>query len=275
MIENMFALLFGLCWGSFLNVCIYRMPLDKSLARPGSSCTKCSTPIKWYDNVPVLSFLILGGQCRKCKEKISWRYPLVEIITGIMCLVLFMKFGLTLDFFRYAFFFCLLIVVSFIDIDYHAIPGSLCFIGVCVGFLFSIADTAAFLKSGGSDLLAFPFVIAFNGMIFGFGFSYMFKFFGDFFISFYLAWRKKESIEGETESLGLGDVDFMGVIGIFLGWKSAILIFFLAPFMAVVYAVFAFIFKKSHLIPYLPYLSMATLVVFFWGSNIWRMVFNF
>jgi leader peptidase (prepilin peptidase)/N-methyltransferase len=169
---------------------------------------------------------------------------------------------------KYVFFFSLLTIVSFIDIDYHAIPAYICFTGILIGLVFSLVRSYSYLKAGILDFHHWPIWVSLQGLIMGFGFTYLFKFFGDIFISLYLALRKKESIEGEKESLGLGDVDFMGMVGVFLGAKQVIFVFFLAPFFALAYSVFALIFKKSHLIPYLPYLSLATLVVFFWGEKI-------
>jgi prepilin signal peptidase PulO-like enzyme (type II secretory pathway) len=124
------------------------------------------------------------------------------------------------------------------------------------------------------DIRFFPIFQAFKGLLFGLGFTYLFKLFGDIFVSIYLALRKKESIEGEKESLGLGDVDFMGVVGIFLGIKAVVIVFFLAPFFALAYSVLAMVFKKTHLIPYLPYLSLASVAVFFWGNQIMKFAIN-
>lgn len=277
MIEQIIIFIFGSCVGSFLNVCIYRLPKDKSIVFPGSSCPKCNTPIKWYDNIPILSFLFLKGRCRNCKDKISLRYPLVELITATLFLVLYLKLGLTIELAKYIFLFSLLVIVSFIDIEYHAIPVHLCFVGIIVGLLFSFWPTLRLFKVGVFDLEVLPLFRALKGLFFGFGFTYAFKFFGDIGIDFYLKLRKQESIEGERESLGLGDVDFMGMVGVFLGIHSpvsgfvvwdVVLVFFLAPFIALLYSIFAVIFKKSHLIPYLPYLSLATIIVFFWGNKI-------
>lgn len=275
MIEKIFAFIAGTFVGSFLNVCIYRLPKEKSIVAPRSSCVKCNTSIKWYDNIPILSFIFLLGKCRSCKEKISLRYPLVEIITGLFFFVLYLKLGLTLTFFKFIFFFCLLIAVSFIDIDYHAIPAFLCIGGIAVGLLINVWSSLQMVQSGQGPLIigAIPFVRAFKGLIFGLGFTYLFKIFGDLFIDFYLNLRKKESIEGERESLGLGDVDFMGMVGVFMGVKAVVFVFFLAPFLAVLYSIFALIFKKSHLIPYLPYLSLASVVIYFWGDKIIRFIF--
>jgi len=264
--EYVFAFIAGACIGSFMNVCIYRLPKDLSIVRPRSFCTKCNSFIKWYDNIPLISFLFLRGRCRKCHATISWRYPLVEFIAGALFLFLYWRHGLSVDFFRFTFFFCLLTVMSFIDIDYHAIPVSLCVVGIIVGLAFSIYETVMYFLAGYMTL--FPLLHAFKGLLFGFGFAYLFKFFGDVFLHIYLSLRKKESIEGEQESLGLGDVDFMGMVGVYLGSVFVVTTFFIAPFIAVVYSVFALDFKKSHLIPYLPYLSAGAFISYMWGGNI-------
>ena len=273
MLERIFVFMMGTCVGSFLNVCIYRLPKDSSIVKPRSFCPKCNNSIKWYDNLPLLSFILLRGKCRDCHQKISLRYPLVELITGLLFLALYAKFGLSWTFVKFVFFFCLLVLTSFIDIDYHAIPAYLCVICIAVGLAFVLWPSFELLNNGEFDLKNIPIFIAFRGMLFGFGFSYFFKFFGDIFIDFYLKLRKKESIEGERESLGLGDVDFMGMVGVFLGIKAVLLTFFLAPFFAILYSIFALIFKKSHLIPYLPYLSLAAITIFFWGDRILSFIF--
>jgi leader peptidase (prepilin peptidase)/N-methyltransferase len=194
------------------------------------------------------------------------RYFIVEVITAFLFLFLYSRFGLTIDFFRFAFFFALLVVVSFIDIEYHAIPVQLCFIGIIVGILFTIQETIVLFDAGYRNSL--PLFESFKGLIFGLGFTYLFKFFGDVLLSLYLSFIKKESIEGETEALGLGDVDFMGLVGVFLGAKLVVTTFFIAPFIALIYSIIAIVFKKSHLIPYLPYLSLGALISFLWGSQI-------
>tara|TARA_B100000315_G_C14542137_1_gene571467 strand:- start:454 stop:1146 length:693 start_codon:yes stop_codon:yes gene_type:complete len=230
--------------------------------------------------------LLLGGKCRKCSVKIPIRYPLVELITSILIGVLYLFFGWSLLWIEFSVFFSLLILVSFIDIDYHAIPVYLCVVGIAIGLVF------AFFKSGSIVNIVVDFLRIFNfsqaqnitraptpffnstiGLLFGLGFTYLFKLFGDVFLSVYLSIRKKDSIEGEKEAMGLGDVDFMGMVGVFLGWKAVIPVFFIAPLFGVVYSVFALIFKKSHLMPYLPYLSLSTLTIFFWGDKILNFLF--
>lgn len=267
-IDMVFAFVFGAAIGSFLNVCIYRLPKDLSIVRPPSACPSCSASIAWFDNIPIISWLVLGGKCRACKAPISARYCIVELLTAIVFFILYAKFGLTLVFFKFVIFFCLLIVVSCIDIDYHAIPVYLCFLGIVVGMGFACVESFLQLRGGFFDISQLAAIRAGKALIFGFGFSYLFKFFGDVLLSFYLAWRKKENIEGETEALGLGDVDFMGMVGVFMGISASVVTFFAAPIIALGYAVIAVVFKKSHLIPYLPYLSAGAVVAFFWGNAI-------
>lgn len=267
------AFIIGSCIGSFLNVCISRLPKNVSIIKPASFCPQCKTPIKWHDNIPVLSYILLRGKCRNCRQGISLRYPLVEFIAGVLFVIVYMKLGITFAFLKFIFFFSLLVVISFIDIDYRAVPVYLCFIGIIVGLAFSMGESIAIFKKGSLGGTALPIVASFKGLIVGFGFTYLFKFFGDIVVSMYLHLRKKESIDGEKEALGLGDVDFLGMAGVFLGASQAILIFFIAPFIALFYSVFALIFKKSHVIPYLPYLSLATLVVFLWGNRILGFIF--
>jgi leader peptidase (prepilin peptidase)/N-methyltransferase len=282
---KIFLFILGTCFGSFINVCIWRIPKELSIVKPASFCPKCNKPIKWYDNIPILSYIFLKGRCRYCKGKISFRYPFVELLCGIILVILYLKFGLSLNFLKYLFFFYFLILVSFIDIDYRALPAYLCFLAIIVGLIFSLLESNLFeVFSDISKLINFfktatfpyftsSFFRSLEGLVFGLGFVYLFKLFGDIFISIYLSLRKKDSIEGEKEALGLGDVDFMGMIGVFLGANSVIFIFFLAPFFALVYSIFALIFKKSHLIPYLPYLSLASLVWFFFKDNILNFLF--
>jgi len=272
MLAKIFSFIFGACIGSFLNVCIYRIPRNLSIIKPASFCPHCKKPIKWYDNIPILSFIFLAGRCRYCQEKISFRYPVVELVTAFLVLFLYSRYGLGLIFFKFLFLFSLLVIVSFIDIEFRALPVYLCFLGILVGLVFALVDTLTLLKQKLFFEQNLPLFISFKGLIFGLGFTYLFKLFGDIFLEFYLNLRGKESIEGEKESLGLGDVDFMGMIGTFLGVKCVVLTFFIAPFIALFYVLFALILKKSHIIPYLPYLSLAAFISFLWGDKILKLV---
>jgi leader peptidase (prepilin peptidase)/N-methyltransferase len=267
-IVKIIVFIFGSCVGSFLNVCIYRLPKEISIIKPRSFCPKCNASVKWYDNIPILSFIFLKGKCRHCRQRISFRYLFVEFASSLLFLLIYLNFGLTFQFFFYTFFFSLLIIVSFIDIDYHAIPDFLCILGILVGLIFTFTESIVIFIKSPVGLKTLPAFKSLVGLIFGLGFTYLFKIFGDFFLGFYLRLRKRDSIEGERESLGLGDVDFMGLVGVFMGIVNAVVVFMLAPFIALIYSIFALIFKKSHLISYLPYLSLAAIVAFFWGDKI-------
>lgn len=268
MLEKVAVFIFGGCVGSFLNVCIYRLPRDLSIVMPPSFCPHCKTPISWFDNIPILSYLVLRGRSRCCRKRISIRYPLVELITAVLFVFLFIYLGsfFSLVFLKYAFLFSFLVVVSVIDIDYHAIPAYLCFLGIIVGLGFSVYETIVAFRHGYVENLAI--VAAFKNLLFALGFAYFFKLLGDVGLGAYLSLRRKDSIEGEREALGLGDVDFLGLVGVFLGFKAAVLTFFIAPFIALFYTIFALLFKRSHLIPYLPYLSVAAFIAFLWGNDI-------
>ena len=276
--EGIFIFLFGLCVGSFLNVCIYRLPRQLSLVKPSSFCPKCKVPIKWYDNIPLISFLILRGRCRNCRGRISFRYFLVEALTGLVFLFTYVKLGLSIISLKYIVLFSFCIVVSFIDIDYRAIPGWVCVFGMVLGLSFALIESFLFLKE--QDLISLslsklPLIQSFLGLFLCIGLSYFLKLMGDFFLWIYLTLKKKDSIEGEKEALGLGDVDFLGMVGAFLGWELGFLVFFLAPIVSLVYGIYIIVFKKSHLIAYLPFLSIAVFIASFWGLNIIKFFFPF
>lgn len=259
-LNGFMVVVLGLCVGSFLNVGIVRLPKEQTI-RGRSRCVRCGRVIPWHDNIPLFSYLMLKGKCRFCKAPISVRYFVVEALAGIAFLALYLKFDFSFYLLKYGFLFSLLLLTSFIDIEHHSIPSSICPMGIAAAVLFAAAES---LQRGSGDFAVFYLM----SIIVTAGAAYLFKLFGDECIALYLALRKKESIEGETEALGLGDVDFMAMIGGFLGWKIALVAFFVAPFLAMVYGIAAIIFKKSHLIPYLPYLSAGVIVAFLWGNVI-------
>jgi len=153
--------IFGICIGSFLNVCIYRLPHSKSIVHPPSACPGCDTPIRSYDNIPILSFLLLRGKCRTCKTVISIRYPLVELMVGLFAVCAYLKFGLTLEALIIYIFIASLVVITFIDIDYRIIPDAISLPGIPIGFAASFflpaitykESLAGILVGGGSLLL--------------------------------------------------------------------------------------------------------------------------
>jgi leader peptidase (prepilin peptidase)/N-methyltransferase len=189
------ALLVGLAIGSFLNVCIHRIPAGRSVVWPGSRCPSCSTPIAWYDNLPLLSWLWLRGRCRACRARIGTRYPLVELAGGGLAVLSVARFGLT-PWTAVAFAFaCALLVVSVIDLDEGIIPDVISLPGILIG----LAASAA--VPGGVGLWD-----AFAGACLGGGLLWVVA----------AAYQRAAGIEG----LGLGDVKLLAMIGAFLGWQS-------------------------------------------------------
>jgi len=188
------AFVVGACVGSFLNVCIYRLPEDESLVRPGSRCSRCGTPIAWRDNIPLLSWLLLAARCRACRAPISARYPLVEAATGGLAVLALARFGPSAEAAVAFLFTAALLLVTFIDLDHRFIPDEVSLPGIVVGL------GAAFLpgRIGPLDALA--------GTILGGG------------VLWAVAWTY-ERLTG-VEGMGFGDVKLLAMIGAFLGWQA-------------------------------------------------------
>ncbi len=243
-IASIFVLLLGLIIGSFSNVCIYRIPRNESLIRPGSHCPKCNQPIKFYDNIPLVSFIILRGKCRYCKEKISWQYPLVEFLTAVFYLLLFLRYGLQLVTFVYMFFCSALIIITFIDLKENIIPDVLSLPFLLLGFLMSfflknlspINSLLGILAGGGVLLL-----VAILG-------SFLFK----------------------KEAMGGGDIKLAAMVGAFLGWRLTLLSLFLSFFTGAIIGIVILIKNKgeSDPIPFGPFIALGTIIALFFGNSI-------
>lgn len=225
----------GLCFGSFLNVCIYRMPRGLSVTSPRSACPNCKAMIPFYDNVPVLSWLLLGGRCRKCKSKISARYILVELLTAAMFVICYNYFGLSVALLKYATLSFLLIGLIFTDAETKLLPDKLTLTGISLGLFFSVLvpvnDLVSQLLPGivnlpvSSDVgwRLLSFVDALLGAIAGASFIYGAG-------AIYLRAR---GIEG----MGFGDVKLMGMIGAFLGLKLTVLTIFAASIAGSIFGI--------------------------------------
>ena len=247
----------GLTIGSFLNVCIYRIPKKKSLVSPRSFCPACNTPVRWYDNIPVFSYLLLRGHCRDCKANISIRYPLVELLTGYLFVHLYIfvqyRHESPCVFAGYLALCCALIVATFVDLELLIIPNEVTFVGIPLALVFSVLcpglhnepDTLRNFSLAG--IARFDALIAsLLGALMGGGLVFLCSVLGKW------VFRK--------EAMGFGDVKLMGMVGGMVGWKLAVAIFFVAPFFGLFMGIPALIMKKKHLIPYGPFLSLATLV---------------
>ena len=254
----MAVFLFGLIIGSFLNVCIYRMPKGKSVVNPPSACPSCGKLILWYDNIPLVSYAVLGGRCRFCKGRISLRYFTVELLTGLLLAALFAGFGITPKFFAYSVMTCALIVATFIDFEIECIPDEISIGGIIVGLLFAFIFPSVM---GGVTRLH-GFLSSLIGAAIGAGTILVTKIFGT------IVFKKKVEKLGIGSAMGEGDVTLMAMIGSFVGPKLVIFTFFAAPFLGVAPAVFLKYRKGAETIPYGPYLSLAALIAIFFGNRI-------
>lgn len=266
MIAKILVFIFGSIVGSFLNVCIHRMPKSESVVWPRSHCPKCQKRIPGYDNIPFISFILLGGRCRFCREKISLRYPLVELLSAFLTLALFMRFGLSYNFFLFMVMSWGLIIASFVDISYRIIPDEVSVGGMIIGLI--MVSVSGFVFNPFRYNFG-PMLRSLSGIIIGGGIIYLT---GVIFDLVYFKWLKRPAINGETESMGGGDVKLLAMIGAFMGWEKALLTFFIAPFLGIVISIITMIRKNDHTIPYGPFLSLAALISLFWSHKIIQLI---
>lgn len=263
----------GACFGSFFNVVIYRLPKQESIILPSSHCMKCGEPIRWYDNIPILSYFILRGKCRDCGASFSIRYALVELLTAVLFAMVVAKYsykitelgiidgrmvlknilagtGITIF---HLFFIGGLIVATFIDFDHQIIPNEVTFTGIPIGI---IASTL-FLEIQGQDSRIWGFLfslisaIAAGGVLFLIG-----------------------EIAGKIlkkEAMGFGDVKLLAMIGAFIGWKLTAICLFLASLSGAAVGISLIALKKvewQSRIPFGPYIVLGALISYFWGIKI-------
>ena len=227
---------FGLAIGSFSNVCIYRLPKKESVVFPVSHCTACSAPVRPFDNIPVISYLILGGKCRDCKEGISVVYLIIEAITGLLLLAGFCKFGLTFDFLIYTVVAPALIIITAIDIEHQIIPDVITLPGLVLGL------------AAGSYTIGY--IDSFLGFLVGGGLFYLLAVLSN-------------------GGMGGGDIKYIAAAGALLGWQKVLLIIFIGAFLGSFVGLFQIaVQKKSRksLIPFGPFLAAATLITLFYGN---------
>lgn len=266
MIAQLFVFIFGSIVGSFLNVCIHRMPKSESVVWPRSHCPKCTKRIPAYDNIPFISFILLRGRCRFCKEKISLRYPLVEFITAFLFTVLFIRYGLSYNFFFYLVLTSALIIATFVDIAHRIIPDEVSIGGLIIGFILNSIRGFNLIPLSFSFK---PLVSSLSGIIVGAGVIYLT---GWLFDLVYFKWLKNPPLDGQTESMGGGDVKLLAMIGAFLGAPRTLLTFFIAPFFGAIIGIINLVAKKEHTIPYGPFLSLAALLSIFFSHKILRLL---
>ncbi|MBF0619933.1 MAG: prepilin peptidase [Candidatus Omnitrophica bacterium] len=240
----------GAMIGSFLNVCILRLAKEQSVVSPGSHCLKCGKPVQWFDNIPVISYLVLRGKCRSCGVPFSVRYLLIELLTAGVFLGLYLYFGLTWVLLPYLLMLSGFIVATFTDFDERIIPDEVSVGGMVVGLLIS----PLIPQLHGTDIWWQALLQSVLGVIVGGGSIYLMGAIGE--------WIFKK------EAMGGGDVKLLAMIGAFMGWKMALLTFFIAPFFGAVVGIIEKIRTKESAIAYGPYLVMGALVSLFWGNRI-------
>jgi leader peptidase (prepilin peptidase)/N-methyltransferase len=262
------AFLLGLVIGSFLNVCILRIPADKSIVLPSSSCTKCGKAIAPYDNIPVLSWVLLRGKCRNCKTKISAMYPAVELLTGILFLACYLVFGPSVEALKWAVFAALLVVLTITDLRERILPDEVNFFGLGAGLLFSfftvpLDGTALWISSRWFDFppprMALSFADAVLGAVAGSG----------------LLWLVAEGyfrIRGR-EGMGLGDVKMMAAVGAFLGLKRTMMTVLAGSLLGSVIGILLISVSKKgrdYELPFGTFLGAGALLVVFFGTSALR-----
>lgn len=235
--------IFGLLVGSFLNVCIYRIPLNKTIVKGRSYCTSCNSLIPWFCNIPLFSYLFLRGRCRSCKEAISPIYPAVELLNAVLYLLIYSVFGLSVLFLFFAALFSILVIISFIDLKHQIIPDGLLAAMLIVGIGHGIYQTVSFgtpwyLWVIGFFAASLPLFIL--GLIF-------------------------------PEGMGGGDIKLMAAAGLFIGWKLILLSLFLGALYGGIVSIFVILVKKGTrktALPFGPMLSLGIITSVLYGSQL-------
>jgi leader peptidase (prepilin peptidase)/N-methyltransferase len=239
----------GAAVGSFLNVVIYRLPEGQSVVTPRSHCTRCGTTIAWYDNLPVLSWLLLRGRCRSCHAAFSARYPLVELLTGLLLLALVVRFGVGLELLFSFYFACSLLVVTYIDLDHRLIPDRITLPGIAAGLVLAL------LAPGEARWMAVQSWAI--GTLVGGGILWL------------VAWGYH--VATGREGMGGGDVKLLAMIGAFLGWQGVLLTLLLSSFIGSAIGVLVMIRQGADsklAIPFGPFLALGAIIALFWGDRI-------
>jgi leader peptidase (prepilin peptidase)/N-methyltransferase len=263
---GIFVFLFGLIIGSFLNVCIVRIPSGKSIVLPASACPKCGLAIRPYDNIPVVSYLLLGGKCRGCKTKISWMYPLVELLTGLLFLGCFYMFGISVETAKWAAFSAIMVVLVFTDLRERILPDVVNFTGLAIGLVFSLFTkptdgTALWIANHLFDYPPPAPVISLVDAILGAA------------VGGGLLWLVSEAyfkLRGR-EGMGLGDVKMMLMAGAFLGAKRTLLTILAGSLLGSVLGLAVILARRKdaeYELPFGTFLGAGALLVVFFGTPV-------
>lgn len=245
---SLLVFLYGIVIGSFLNVCIYRIPREESIAFPPSHCTNCGYELKWTDLFPILSYIFLRGKCRSCGEKISIKYPLIELLNGAIYVLLFLQFGFSIIFFKYCFFTSIIIVIGMIDFETKFVYRITTGIGLIGGVIFTIIQVIN-NKTVFMDSLI--------GLFIGAGIILL--------------------IVIITRGMGEGDIEIAALCGLFLGIKGILVTLFLSFVIGGIVSVLILALKlkgRKDEIAFGPYLAIGGMVSMLWGSKILEIYMN-
>jgi leader peptidase (prepilin peptidase)/N-methyltransferase len=247
---EVFIFILGLCIGSFLNVCIYRVPASLSIAHPRSLCPQCGNAIAFYDNIPVISYLWLRGTCRHCRVPIGLRYPIVELLGGLFALSSFLKFGLTLEALIYFVFITSLLVVTFIDLDHRIIPDVITLPGIPIFFAASFAVPAV------------TYIDALLGILVGGGSLLV------------VAWTY--SLITKKEGMGGGDIKLLAMMGALVGWQGVVFTIFVASLVGTLSGLLLMLRSRQGMklaVPFGPFLAIGGITYIFFGPQLIRWYF--
>jgi leader peptidase (prepilin peptidase)/N-methyltransferase len=244
---QIFVFLFGAAVGSFLNVVIHRLPREESVVSPPSRCPGCGSRIAWYDNIPILSWLLLRGKCRTCQSPISGQYPLVELLNGLLTFFLFLRYGPTPGFLVLFLLCSSLVAITFIDLEHQIIPDVISLPGILVGFACSSLVTGI----GWKDSLI--------GILVGGGSLFL------------VAWGYE--LLTKKEGMGGGDIKLLAMLGAFFGWRAVLFIIFAASLIGSVVGITLMLVQKKDgklAVPFGPFLAGGALLYIFFGPPIIR-----
>lgn len=251
---TLYIAVLGLVFGCFLNVCIYRIPTKQSIINPPSHCTSCGTRLRPLDLVPVFSYVFLKGSCRYCGKKVSARYPMVELLTAAIFVLLYFRFSLSIEFLAATFFSCILICLAFIDFDLKIIPNGLVIAGLIGGIALLLYNLFYPVSMYGDRVWYNPLL----GIICGSGVLLFISIVGSL-------------VYKTDDAMGMGDVKLMAVVGLFLGWRLTIVTILIAVILAAITSLVLILFKRldrKSTVPFGPFIALGAFITMTYGWNI-------
>lgn len=256
LLNSIMIFIIGLVFGSFYNVVGYRVPNNMSIIKPASHCPNCNHKLMFYELIPVVSYIFLLGRCKKCKKRISIFYPFFELLTGILFLLAYLKFGSSIEFLISITFISILIIISISDIKYFIIPDEV----LIIGSIFLIIELIIKMQLNNLGI--------FNGLLLpilsgagSFALLYLFKVMGDALF--------------RRESLGGGDIKLLFIIGMILGFDMSVVTIFIASIIALPLSIISLVKDDNNILPFGPYLALAATIILLTGLNLDKILYIF